>query len=445
MNLRRLLSHLCLASLAAILLPSIGSAQDRSTDPIHLIVGWPAGGASDTVARVIATAMSSALNRSIVINNYPGAGGNIGTEMAARAKPDGNTILLATGASHGINPALYRRIGYDPIKDFAPVGMICSSASVLIVADGSPLHSVKDLIATGRAQPGKLNYGSAGNGSSGHIAGAMLQQVAGFEATHVPYKGGAPAMTDLIGGRLDFMLDSGAIPLIKSGKLHALAVAAPKRLAALPNVPTFAEAGVAGFETNWWYGLVAPAGTPRAVLDQCMPRWRSRCSRPTFGNDSATWAARSTPAASTSSGPTCRRRCRRSPRWSRRRARSWSSASARGSPTLERRFGTWRSLRCSRASSRIRTKPRSAVGEAPSSQRAGHSSTTPSAFGTRTSRGQRTGRVRTRSQCGFRLPQSGCVEACTAPVSIVQSGPDRCIDASARSRDEERGSSARNR
>lgn len=267
MNMRTLLLKLAIAAVAAMAFTPMVQAQSR-TEPIHMVVGWPAGSASDTVARVISNAMAGVLGRPIVIDNRPGAGGNIGTEVAARAKPDGNTILLATGASHGVNPALYRKLGYDAIKDFAPVGMISSSASVLIVPESSPLHSVKELIAKAQAEPGKLNYGSAGNGSSGHMAGAMLQQLAKFDATHVPYKGGAPAMTDLMGGQLDFMLDSGAIPLVKSGKLRALAVAAPKRLAALPDVPTFAEAGVPNFDTNWWYGIVAPAGTPRSVLEQ---------------------------------------------------------------------------------------------------------------------------------------------------------------------------------
>ncbi len=187
---------------------------------------------------------------------------------------------MATGASHGINPALYGKLGYDPIKDFAPVGIISSSASVLLVPAKSPYKTAGELLADLRARPGKLNYGSAGNGSSGHMAAARLQKLTGLEALHVPFKGGAPAMTALIGGQIDFMLDSGAMAQIKSGQLRALAVAAPKRLAPLPGVPTFGELGVTGFDTNWWYGVVAPAGTPRPVLDKLNAALNTAMSAP---------------------------------------------------------------------------------------------------------------------------------------------------------------------
>lgn len=256
---RRSLAALTLCTLA---LPALAQG------PITLIVGWPAGGPSDNVARLAATRMSEALGQPITIDNRAGAGGNLGSDAAARARPDGNTIMLATVASHGLNSALYAKLNHDPLKDFAPIGMITTSPSVLLVPVASPLRSVNDLLEAARARPGQLNYGSGGVGSSQHLAGASFKQLTGVDVTHIPYKGTAPAMTDLMAGRVDFVLTTGAIPFIRSGKLRALAVASRQRLPALPDVPTFEEAGVKGFYTDSWYGLVAPAGTPRAALER---------------------------------------------------------------------------------------------------------------------------------------------------------------------------------
>ncbi|BDE69699.1 MULTISPECIES: tripartite tricarboxylate transporter substrate binding protein [Delftia] len=256
---RRSLAALALCALA---LPALAQG------PITLIVGWPAGGPSDNVARLAATRMSEALGQPITIDNRAGAGGNLGSDAAARARPDGNTIMLATVASHGLNSALYAKLNHDPLKDFAPIGMITTSPSVLLVPVASPLRSVNDLLEAARARPGQLNYGSGGVGSSQHLAGASFKQLTGVDVTHIPYKGTAPAMTDLMAGRVDFVLTTGAIPFIRSGKLRALAVASRQRLPALPDVPTFEEAGVKGFYTDSWYGLVAPAGTPRAALER---------------------------------------------------------------------------------------------------------------------------------------------------------------------------------
>ncbi|WOI44138.1 tripartite tricarboxylate transporter substrate binding protein [Acidovorax sp. BLS4] len=257
-------------ALAVALLPHIHAmAQGAlSAGPITMIVGWPAGGPSDNVARLTAVRMSEALGQSIVIDNKGGAGGNIGSDAAARAKPDGSTIMLATVASHGLNSALYPKLNHDPIKDFAPIGMITTSPSVLLVPTDSPFLSVADLLKAAQARPGQLNYGSGGVGSSQHLAGANFKKITGADVTHIPYKGTAPAMTDLMAGRVDFVLTTGAMSFIRSGKLRPLAVAARQRLPALPDVPTFEEAGVKGFYTDSWYGLVAPAGTPRAALDK---------------------------------------------------------------------------------------------------------------------------------------------------------------------------------
>ncbi len=236
--------------------------------PITMVVGWPAGGPSDSVARLVSAQMSKTLGQSIVIDNRAGAGGNIGSDIAARAKPDGSTIMLATATSHGLNSALYSRLNYDPIKDFAPIGLITTSPGVMLVPKDSPYRSVAELVAKARAQPGQLNYGSGGVGSSQHLAGAVFRQLAKVDVAHIPFKGTAPAMTDLMAGRVDFIITTGALPFIRSGKVRPLAVASHQRLPALPDVPTFAEAGVKEFYTDSWYGLVAPANTPRPALEK---------------------------------------------------------------------------------------------------------------------------------------------------------------------------------
>ena len=236
--------------------------------PITMVVGWPAGGPSDAVARLVSAQMSRTLGQSIVIDNRAGAGGNIGSDIAARAKPDGSTIMLATATSHGLNSALYSRLNYDPLKDFAPIGMITTSPGVMLVPKDSPYRSVAELVAKARVQPGQLNYGSGGVGSSQHLAGAVFRKLANVDVAHIPFKGTAPAMTDLMAGRVDFIITTGALPFIRSGKVRPLAVAGHQRLPALPDVPTFDEAGVKGFYTDSWYGLVAPANTPRPALEK---------------------------------------------------------------------------------------------------------------------------------------------------------------------------------
>ncbi|WP_458766575.1 Bug family tripartite tricarboxylate transporter substrate binding protein [Cupriavidus basilensis] len=235
---------------------------------ITMVVGWPAGGPSDAVARLVSAQMSKTLGQSIIIDNRAGAGGNIGSDIAARAKPDGSTIMLATATSHGLNSALYSRLNYDPIKDFAPIGLITTSPGVMLVPKDSPYRSVGELVAKARSQPGQLNYGSGGVGSSQHLAGAVFRTRANVDIAHIPFKGTAPAMTDLMAGRVDFVITTGALPFIRSGKVRPLAVAAHQRLPALPDVPTFDEAGVKGFYTDSWYGLVAPANTPRPALEK---------------------------------------------------------------------------------------------------------------------------------------------------------------------------------
>lgn len=257
---------LVVAGLAAV--HSISYAEAAYPNrPISMVVGWPAGGSADAVARLVAAHMSSVLGQPVVVDNRAGAGGNIGSELVAKAKPDGYTILLATSASHGFNSALYSSLNYKPIEDFAPIGMINSSPGTLLVPINSPFKTLRDLINAAKAQPGKLNYGSGGVGSSQHLAGAMFNKLADVELAHIPFKGTAPAITDLMAGRLDMIVTTGPIQFIRSGKLRPLAIAAHERHPAMPDVPTFEQAGIKNFYTDNWYGLAAPSRTPRAVLE----------------------------------------------------------------------------------------------------------------------------------------------------------------------------------
>jgi tripartite-type tricarboxylate transporter receptor subunit TctC len=258
----------CLLAAGIGLAPSAVQAQPAYPNrPITLIVGWPAGGASDNVARLVAARMSNALGQQIVVLNQAGAGGNIASGAAARAQADGHTIMLATVASHGWNPYLYPKLNYRPIEDFAPIGLISTSPGTLLVPAGSPHKTVRDLIEAAKANPGKLNYGSAGVGSSQHMAAAMFQKLAGIDMSHIPFRGVAPAISELMAGRLDLIITTGAITFVRSGMLRALAVAARERLPGLSEVSTFEEAGLPGFYTDNWYGLVAPAETPRPILE----------------------------------------------------------------------------------------------------------------------------------------------------------------------------------
>lgn len=259
---------LALASLVATTSTNVLAQGAFPERPITMIVGWAAGGSADAVARLIANEMTSVLGKTVIVDNRAGAGSNIGSELAAVAKPDGYTIMLATGASHGLNSQLYPKLKFKPLEDFAPIGMINTSPGTLLVPVDSPYKTLADLIKAAKAQPGKLNYGSGGNGSSQHLAGAMFKKMADVDITHIPFKGTGPAITDLMGGRLDMIITTGALSFIRSGKLRPLAVASRERHPAMPDVPTFDQAGLKGFYTeNNWYGLVAPAATPRPILD----------------------------------------------------------------------------------------------------------------------------------------------------------------------------------
>lgn len=243
-------------------------AQAYPAHPVHIIVPYAPGGAVDIVARTVGQPLSEALKQPVIIDNKPGASANIGMEAAAKAPPDGHTLLLA---SNGIatNMALFPNLAFDGRRDFVPVARIGYAPLVIVVPSTSPIKSLKELLAAGK-QAGQLTYGSAGNGSSGHLAGELLKTTARLDALHVPYKGGAPAITDLLGERISFMPINPVEVLahIKAGKLRALAVASDRRFALLPDVPTASEAGLPGFEASVWWGLVAPARTPREIVQK---------------------------------------------------------------------------------------------------------------------------------------------------------------------------------
>ena len=250
--------------------PAQAQSGDYPNKPITLVVPYPAGGANDAVARLVGQKMAELLKQPIVIDNKPGAGTTIGTAQVAKAPADGYTLVLGSLASHAVAPHLYGKPGYHAIDDFAPIGTIGLAPIVLVVAKDSPYADLKAVVAAARAKPDTLTYGSSGNGSPLHLAGELFKQAAKIQVTHVPYKGGNAHTMDLIGGRLDMILDTAtsAVPLIKGDKVRPLAVAASSRMAEFPNTPTFAEAGFPGFEVSAWYALYAPAKTPKAVLDR---------------------------------------------------------------------------------------------------------------------------------------------------------------------------------
>jgi tripartite-type tricarboxylate transporter receptor subunit TctC len=257
-----------LAGLLLTLVASSAGAQPYPSKPIQLIVAFPAGGGADVAARVLASALGTALGQSVIVENVSGAGGTIGTAKAAHAAPDGYTLFLGTPSTHGTNAAVYPSLPYDPVKDFAPVMLIGTSPFMLLVAPNFEAKSVKELIALAKAKPGELNFASYGNGSINHLVGELFASMAGIEVTHVPYKGSAPAMADIIAGRVQYTFDGpAALGQVKGGKVKLLAVTSNGRWSIFPDVPTVADSGVAGFDAVTWFGLFAPAGTPKAIVD----------------------------------------------------------------------------------------------------------------------------------------------------------------------------------
>jgi tripartite-type tricarboxylate transporter receptor subunit TctC len=251
-------------AVVALAISAAAHAQVYPSKPIRMIVAYPPGGGTDIVGRMVAQKLGEALGQNVVIENRGGASGNIGTEIAARAAPDGYTVLMGNVAPNAINVSLFRSLPFDPVADFAPVSLVASTPNILVVHPSTPARTVKEVIALARARPGTLNFASAGVGSSSHLAGELFRVLAGADIVHVPYKGAGPAMVDVLSGQVQlyFATMPAAMPHVKSGKLVPIAVTSARRSPALPELPTIAESGVAGYEASTWYGLLAPAHTP---------------------------------------------------------------------------------------------------------------------------------------------------------------------------------------
>ena len=246
-------------------------AQTYPTKPVRVVVPYPPGGVGDTTMRAIAQQLSESLGQPFVIDNKPGASQMIGADAVAKAAPDGYTLFLGSVTSLAINVSSQKKMPYDPVKDFAPVSMLYFSPMYLVVNPAVPAQSVKELVALAKAQPGKLSFASIGQGGSIHLAGEMFKSMAGVDITHIPYKGSAPALTDIIGGQVSLMFDAGvsALPQVRAGKLRALAITTAKRVDSTPELPTVAEAGgLPNYEATLWFGLVAPAATPRDIVNR---------------------------------------------------------------------------------------------------------------------------------------------------------------------------------
>ena len=270
---RRAVALLLSASLDALASPAALAADPYPTKPIRLVVPFAAGGTTDILARAVAAELAKLPGWNVVVDNKPGAGGNIGADIVAKAAPDGYTLLMGTVGTHGINQSLYGKLPFDPIKDFAPIAEVAAVPNVLVVnpafAQQNKIDSVKDLIAYARANPGKLNMASSGNGTSIHLAGELFKTQTKTFMVHFPYKGSGPALTDLTGGTMQVMFDNlpSSMALIKAGKLKALAVTSAKPSPALPGVPTIAQAaGLPQYEASSWFGMLAPAGTPPDII-----------------------------------------------------------------------------------------------------------------------------------------------------------------------------------
>ncbi len=245
-------------------------SADYPSKPVRLVVPFPAGGTTDVMGRLIGQQLSARLGQQFIIDNRPGAAGGIGTDVVAKSPADGYTLLLGAVATHSINPSLYAHLPYDPVKDFVPISLLGTLPNVLVINPSLSVRSVQELIALAKAKPGTLTFASGGNGTTHHLSGELFKRMAGVDMTHVPYKGNAPAITDVIGGQVNLMFDniSNSLPHIKAGKLRALAVTGPARSPVLPNVPTLAEFGFTGYNITSWFGLFAPAGTPQPIVSR---------------------------------------------------------------------------------------------------------------------------------------------------------------------------------
>ena len=246
------------------------AADNYPVKPIRIVVAYTPAGATDILARVVGQKFTEAWGQPVIIDNRPGANGNIGTEYAAKATADGYTLWMVTAGTHGINPSLYRKIGFDAVKDFAPVSLVAMVPNIFVVNNAVPAKDLKEFMAYAKANPGKLNYGSPGNGSTAHLSMELFKSMTGISMTHIPYKGSAGVLADLIGGQIAATMDNMPpyVPQVKAGKIRALAVSPTRRSPALPEVQTVAEAGVPGYDSGAWFGLVAPANTPKDIVNK---------------------------------------------------------------------------------------------------------------------------------------------------------------------------------
>ena len=254
------------AALAIAALFAFDATAQLGTRPIRLVVPFPAGGPTDIVARPLAQMLGEAMKTTVIVDNRGGAGGGIGADIVAKAPPDGATLLMATVGTHAINPALYKKLPYDAVKDFTPIALVAAAPVAIVVHPSQKATDVASLIALARATPSKLTYGSAGNGTPGHLTGEIFKAAMGIELQHVPYKGSAPAVTDLLGGQIQMMFDplQSVLQHVQGGKLRAIAITSAARSSALPSTPTVAESGYKDFELTAWWGVYAPAGMPAA-------------------------------------------------------------------------------------------------------------------------------------------------------------------------------------
>ena len=262
--------ELRLASALVLLLPLVAPAQDYPAKPVRIVVPYSAGGNADILGRTLAQKLGDALKQPFVVENRAGANGGIGTDFVAKSVPDGYTLLVTASGPITVNPTLYKSVPYDALKDFAPISECAVYQYVLVTLATSPWKTIADIVAAARAKPGAVSYGSTGVGGGNHLSGELFALATGSQLTHVPYKGSAPALADLLGGQLSMMFDTviTSVPQIRAGKLRAFAVSSGKRASSLPEVPTMQEAGIKGFDISQWQGFLAPAGTPKAIVDR---------------------------------------------------------------------------------------------------------------------------------------------------------------------------------
>jgi tripartite-type tricarboxylate transporter receptor subunit TctC len=272
---------IALAALCAM--PTLAGAADKyPSKPIRLVVAFAAGGANDTIARILGKELQQSMGQAVVVENRGGAGGLIGSDIVAKAAPDGYTLLLGSAGAQTVLPALTRKMPYDPRTGLAPVSLVAEAANVLLIRNGLPFNNVKDVVAAAKQKPGGYTYASSGNGTTLHVSGALMEKLAGVDLLHIPYKGNGPAMNDLYAGNVDMVFASVPVAMaaLKTGKAKILAVTTKKRVPSLPNVPTMAEAGVAGYDFSSWYGLFTTGGTDPAVLDQLAREVKKALAKP---------------------------------------------------------------------------------------------------------------------------------------------------------------------